>query len=119
MTKTAFFFLFLFSALLPAAGCAGPRAAAAPEPGQVTLSAEARAKMERKAEQETKARQELFDSFSAKMDEYQDLLVACEALSDKEEDRPLKTACTERLKTLRRELADLGALLEESPEAPQ
>lgn len=113
MTKTPFH--LLLAAALLIAGCAGRQPAAPPRDAPVTLSAEARAEMERKTEDQMKAKEKTFDAFTLKMDEYQDLLVACDALSDKEEDRGIKAACKERLKVLGQELIDLGAGLQEGP----
>jgi hypothetical protein len=108
-------FLLSLGAALLVAGCAGRTPSAPPGEAPITLSPEARSEMERKAVEQMRAREKIFDAFSTKMDEYQSLLAACDALSDKEEDRSLKTACKERLKTLGQELIDLGARLEEGP----
>jgi len=113
MTKMAL--LLPFAAALLGTGCASRPPAAPPAQAPITLSAEARAEMERKAEEQTRAKEKIFDTFSAKMDEYQVLLAACEALSDKEEDREIKASCTARLKTLAQELIDLSARLQEGP----
>lgn len=78
--------------------------------------AKGREQSEAKQREESKERMEAFARLSARMDEYQDLMATCEALSPVEENRPLKESCSERLKALRRELLDLSGRLEDPTE---
>ena len=102
-------------AVLLLGACAGRMVPPPPAEVPTTPSSEARAEMERKAEEQAREKEQLFEIFSAKTDEYQSLLATCDSLSDSEEDRKIKAACMEELKTLRRELLDLAASLQEGP----
>ena len=53
----------------------------------------------------------IFGELAGKMDEYQDLLAACDSISTAPEDSEIKASCTVRLKAMRRELSDLSDLL--------
>jgi hypothetical protein len=59
---------------------------------------------------------EAFRMLSTKMDEYQNLMEACERLTRTEENRTLRESCAMRLKALRQELFDLTDTLRVKPE---
>lgn len=67
--------------------------------------------MERKQQKKTKEEEEAFNTFSSKLDEYQDVVSVCERVSDGDETGWLKASCRERLKKLRQELIELRGIL--------
>lgn len=101
--------LLLLFAALAVVGCSG----SLPATGTVTaskteMSPEARAEFERKAAQRMEEEEGIFDAFSSKMDEYQNLLVACDRISPAAEDSEIKASCASRLNAMRRELSELS-----------
>jgi hypothetical protein len=77
-----------------------------------SVPAEVRSRIEKEVAQKIKADDEAFNLLSVKMDEYQDMLAICERLSETDENSSLRTACTEKLKAVRRELEELSGLLQ-------
>ena len=102
----------LLIAALAVTGCAR----SLPATGTATaskaeMSDEARAEFEGKVAQRMKEEEAIFDVFSRKMDEYQNLLGICDHISTAAEDSEIKASCTSRLKAMRQELSDLSDLL--------
>ncbi len=102
---------FLIAALA-VTGCAH----SLPETGTATVSKtgmsdEARAEFEGKLVQRMKEEEGIFDVFSRKMDEYQDLLGTCDHISTAAEDSEIKASCALRLRAMRQELSELSDLL--------
>ncbi len=99
--------LLLLIAAVTIAGCANSPPATG-TPSKVEMSSEARAELERKAAERTKEEEAIFDVFSRKMDEYQDLLGFCDRISPAAEDSEIKASCASRLKAMRQELGELS-----------
>ncbi len=104
--------LSLLIAALAVTGCAQ----SLPATGTVTasktgMSDEARAEFEGKLMQRMKEEEGIFDVFSRKMDEYQNLLGTCDHISTAAEDSEIKASCALRLKAMRQELSELSDLL--------
>ena len=59
-------------------------------------------------EEKVKQDQESFGTLGAKIDEYQELVAACDSLAPTEENKEIKDRCARRLKELRQELIDLA-----------
>jgi hypothetical protein len=106
------FSLSLLIAALVVTGCAH----SLPATGTVTaskteMSGEARAEFEGKLLQRMEEEERIFDVFSRKMDEYQNMLAICDRISPAAEDSEIKASCTARLKAMRQELSELSDLL--------
>ncbi len=105
-------FLSLVIAMLAVTGCAGSRPATqtakAPEVGAL---GDARAEFQRKLAERMKEEEEIFDVFSRRMDEYQDLLDICDHISPAAEDSELRASCALRLRDMRQDLSELSELL--------
>jgi len=87
-----------------------------PATGTVTaskteMSDNARAEFEEKLVQRMKEEEGIFDVFSRKMDEYQDLLGICDHISPATEDSEIRASCALRLEAMRQELSELSDLL--------
>lgn len=95
-----------------AAGCAGSRPVKVPGSRDVP---EIR-KTQPAGREEAKGDGEAFNALETKMDEYQDLMAACDRLARTEENTKLRDSCALRLRTLRQELLDLTNLLQAKPE---
>ncbi len=106
------FFLLLFIAAIAVSGCANslPAKGKAEAP-QTGVSDEARAEFERKLLERMKEEEEIFNVFSKRMDEYQNLLEVCDHVSQAPDDSALKASCASRLKAMREELSELSDLL--------
>ncbi len=91
-------------------GCASPRALQ-PSTATPVATKEVRDELEKKMKDRMREEAEAFDKLNARMDEYQNLLVACESISDKEENLQIKSHCKERIRELKQELLDLSTLL--------
>ncbi len=104
--------LSLLIAALAVTGCANslpsPRPAAA---SKTEASGDARAEFEQKFVERMEEEEDLFDVFSRKMDEYQNLLEVCDHISPAAEDSEMKASCTLRLKAMKQELSELSDLL--------
>jgi hypothetical protein len=104
--------LSLLVAALAVTGCAhSPPATEAVTASPTEMSEEARAEQEGKLAQRMKEEKEIFDAFSSKMDEYQNLLGVCDRISPAPEDSEIRASCAAKLKAMRQELSDLSDLL--------
>ncbi len=104
--------LLLLVFVLAAAGCA--HSPPATGTGTARAKEEAtyeRAEFERKVAQRMDEEEGIFDILSRKMDEYQNLLDACDRISQSGEDSEIKASCASRLKTMKQELGHLSDLL--------
>ena len=106
--------LFIVFFSLTVFACAGNRAAVPPAP--VVQSQEKNAEFLDKLQERMHEEEEAFEKLSEKMDEYQNLMAACERLADTEENRNLRASCKERLTALREELTTLSRFLQDQPE---
>ncbi len=69
--------------------------------------------MERRQREKAMEAQDVFNAFSGKLDEYQDVLSVCERVPDSDEARWIKASCKERLEKLRQELIQLRETLQQ------
>lgn len=85
---------------------------------RLKLSPEAMADLERKQMEKMDQEAKAFEEFNKKVDEYQDLLAACDGIPENDESGWLKDSCNQRLKRLRQELVELAgrATPETAPE---
>jgi hypothetical protein len=106
------FSLLLLLAALAVAGCANSLpATGAAEASKTGASGDVRAEFERKVVERMKEEEDLFNVFSRRMDEYQNLLEACDHISLGAEDSEVKASCALRLKVMKQELSELSDLL--------
>jgi hypothetical protein len=104
--------LLLLIATFAVAGCAHSLpASVGSETSKVQASPQARAEFEKKVVERMREEEGIFDALAGKMDEYQDLLAACDAVSPAPEDSEIKASCTLRLEAMKKELSDLSDLL--------
>ena len=105
-------FLSLLIAALAVTGCAHSLPATETVTASKTeMSDDARVEFEGKLLQRMEEEERIFDVFSRKMDEYQNLLGICDRISPAAEDSEIKTSCASRLKAMRQELSELSDLL--------
>lgn len=57
--------------------------------------------------------EDVFGKLATKMDEYQNIMVACDSLTRAEENSEIRASCAARLKAMRREILDLMKLLQD------
>ena len=111
VTKNLLFIAFLpFMAIACAGGHIGRPAATVRQPEG--KNEEFIQKLEERMHEE----EEAFKALSDKMDEYQNLMAACESLAETEENRAIKASCKERLKALKEELLNLSDFLRDQPD---
>jgi hypothetical protein len=104
--------LLLLVATFAVAGCARSLPApAGSETSEVRASPQERAELEKKAVERMREEEGIFDALVGKMDDYQDLLAVCDAVSPAPEDSEIKASCTLRLEAMKKELSDLSDLL--------
>jgi hypothetical protein len=104
MTRQLFLCLLM---LAPAfLGCA---AVHAPQPPPMTDKEQA--EFGQKLEQLMRDDEKAFDALNRKMDEYQNLLVLCDSITQGKEAGGIAAACEPRLKSLKQELDELSDLL--------
>ncbi len=106
--------LFLIT-LLPLLTVACASTHAGRLPAAVTQPAEKNPEFLEKLQERMQDEEEAFKILSAKMDEYQNLMAACEKLADTEENREIRASCNERIKALRKDLESLTDFLQDRP----
>lgn len=111
MSKTLIVFLAISALLWGCASAPTTPRAQVQEP-RLEISPDVKAQMERQRTERAKQKQEIFDAFAQKSDEYQNIVGACESLSDKEQNQSIKETCGGILRDLRQELTELKGRLE-------
>lgn len=106
----AIFIVFILSIV---AGCSHTRPGGTPSSLDVPVVKKSQEPVQ--PEEEPGKDGEAFEKLTGKMDEYQDLMAACERLAPTEENRAIRDSCNTRLKALRQELLDLTNLLQVQP----
>ena len=103
--------LFIIALFFFPGNCASPATRNQSPPAR-SITAETRSRVEKELAEEIKVEEETFNLRSLKMDEYQDLLVICERISESGDDSTVRTTCKERLAALKKELEELSEMLQ-------